>query len=222
MNLAGLIQQFRIAADDKVLPYLWTDEWLATWFTEAVQEAAIRARLLHESGSAAICQIAVSAGASSYPLHESLYEIDHIGFKATGASCRESVKLVSREELDRLRPGWRDRMGRVEFAIQSDAGIRLAFTPETDGILYLEGFRLPLNALVGDYDTPEINQAHHIHLLDWALHRAFSVPDTETVDKERATQAEQAFARYFGLRPDSDLRRTTRHDVEHHNRAHFI
>lgn len=62
-------------------------------------------------------------------------------------------------------------------------------------------------------DTPEINKAHHRHLVNWVLHRAFSVPDEEFVDPEKSVRALDNFEQYFGLRPDSDLRRMTRHDV---------
>jgi hypothetical protein len=47
------------------------------------------------------------------------------------------------------------------------------------------------------------------------------VPDAETFDPNRAALAEQAFTRYFGLLPDSDLRRRTREDVTHVNQGFF-
>ena len=65
------------------------------------------------------------------------------------------------------------------------------------------------------------HKAHHEHLIDWALHRAFSVPDAETFDQHRADLAERAFTEYFGLLPDSDMRRITRHDVVHHNTVYL-
>ena len=48
MTLEQLIAQFRIDADDLVQPYLWPDDWVAPWLTEAVSEAAVRGRLLYE------------------------------------------------------------------------------------------------------------------------------------------------------------------------------
>ena len=75
MNLEQLIAQFRIDADDLVQPYLWPDEWVAPWLTEAVSEAAVRGRLLYEAAGPAICEIAVTAGTATYPLHASLYEL---------------------------------------------------------------------------------------------------------------------------------------------------
>ena len=217
MTLEELIARFRNDADDRIQTYLWDDAAVINWLTESVSEAAIRGRLLHESSNPAICQITVTAGQSNYPLHKSLHEIDYMAFKPTGASCREPVKLLSREEMDRIQPGWRDRTGQVKYAIQSDTAIRLAFTPESAGILFIEGYRVPLNRLVNDSDTPEIHPSHHSRLVLWALHRAFSVPDSETVDKDRAALAEREFTQYFGERPDADMRRATTHDAPQHN-----
>lgn len=59
-------------------------------------------------------------------------------------------------------------------------------------------------------------QTHHPHLVEWALHKAFSVPDAEFFDPNRAQIAEAKFIDYFGERPDSDLRRITREDVPQH------
>lgn len=222
MNLAALIAQYRTDADDAVEPYRASDPVVTGWLNEAVNEACIRGRLLHEPANAAVCQIAVIADTAAYPLHAALYEIDYLAFKPTGDTRRYSVKLVSREELDRIEPGWRERTGRPEYAIQSDTSIRLACTPDAAGTLHLEGFRLPLVELAAPADAPEINPAHHPQLVHWALHRGFSMPDSEQIDKDRAMLAEVAFARYFGLRPDSNLRRATRQDVEHHNVGFWI
>lgn len=213
MTLAELIAEFRMQAVDAIAPYFWGDEWLAARFTEAQEEAAIRARLLHESANAAICQIAVTAGTASYPLHAALYEIDYLAFAKSGEATRTPVKLVSREAMDAIREDWREQSGNVEYAIQSDTGIRLAYTPDTDGTLYLEGLRLPLKALADDDNKPEIHKAHHIHLVQWVLHRAFSIPDADMFDAKRAAKAESNFTDYFGPRPDADLRRMTQEDV---------
>jgi hypothetical protein len=218
MTLAQLIASFRIDADDSVAAYLWSDAAITDWLNEAQAEAAIRARLLHESSNALVCQIAVSALTSTYPLHASLYEISHIAFKETGQAVRTPVKLVSTEEMDAIRTDWRDASAPVQYAIQSDTSIRIAPAPDAAGTLLLEGYRLPAVMTTGA-NSPEINAAHHRHLVHWALHRAFSKPDAETIDPTRAALADAAFARYFGIRPSADLRRSTRQDEVHHTKA---
>ena len=223
MNLEQLIGQFRIDADDTVTnPPLWADEWIAAWLTEAQAEAAIRGRLLYEAANPDVCTVAVTAGAATYPLHKSLYELGHLRFKATGATRSEPLHLIAREELDRLRPDWRDEQGPPEYAIQDDTRITLVPRPTADGTLHLEGYRVPLKALENDTDKPELNESHHRHLVHWALHRAFSKPDSETIDPQRAATADAAFTRYFGPRPDADLRRSTRHDEVQTNKAFWV
>ena len=221
MTLAQLIASFRIDADDSVAAYLWSDAAITDWLNEAQAEAAIRGRLLHESDNALVCQIAVSAGVSTYPLHASVFEIDHLAFKLAGQSTRTPVNLVSREEMDSLRPDWRDESTPVRHAIQGDTSIRIAPAPDAPGTLLLEGFRLPAVMTTGA-NSPEINAAHHRHLIHWALHRAFSKPDAETIDPTRAALAETAFTRYFGIRPSADLRRSTRQDETHHVKAFWV
>lgn len=228
MTLDELINDFRVTTQDLRRTasgnaednFLFKTPDVTRWLIEAEQEACIRGRLLHESANESVCAIDVLAGETVYPLDPVVYEIDHLGLLEAGATERRDVKLVSREWLDENQCGWRDRAGLPRFAIQDDTRIRLVPTPNAPATLRLEAYRLPMRGLT-DVKTskPEIHQAHHRHLVNWALHRAFSVPDSETLDLGRAGDALDAFTRYFGERPDSDLRRTTRHDVEHHNKA---
>ena len=221
MNLEQLIQQFRVDADDLEQPFLWLDEWIAAWLTEAQDQAAMRARLLLDDYTPAVTQIAVTAGVDSYPLHPKLYEIAVIDFVPVTGYV-QPVYLTSREKLDRDRNGWRNEPPSTPCnAIQTDTRLRLVPVPSVNGTLRLEAYRLPLKALVNDNDKPEIHEAHHRHLVHWALHRAFSKPDSETIDPARAATAEAAFTRYFGPRPDADLRRRTREDVTHVNQGFF-
>ena len=219
MTLEQLIQQFRVDADDLTEPHFWDAEWIAAWLTEAQAEAAIRKRLLYEASNPAVCQIAVAANAATHDLHKSLFELVHLRFQATGATTSSVVTIKAREELDRIRPGWRDETGTPRHAIQDDTRITLVPRPELAGTLHIEGYRVPLKALENDTDKPEIHEAHHRHLVHWALHRAFTKPDSETIDPTRAATAEAAFTRYFGPSPDADLRRSTRHDEVQTNKA---
>ena len=222
MNLEQLIASFRVDADDLAGPFLFQDEWIAGWLTEAQAEAAIRGRLILEDANPAVCQIAVTVGQVSYELHRSIYEIADLRFVPAGQAKSVPLALVTREWLDDKRPGWRDCAGDPRFAIQTDRRLRIVATPAVDGVLHLEAYRVPLKALENDADKPELAEAHHRHLVQWALHRAFSRPDAETIDPQRADRALTAFTSYFGLAPDSDLRRATRHDEVQANVAYIL
>lgn len=222
MTLAELIRRVRTEANDKVEPYFWSDEDVAGWLNDAVVEAAVRGRLIHESSEVAVCTIGVLADTAVYALHSSLYELTHLGFYPADGSRPCMLLIKSTEWLDRFKPEWRTCTGKPEFAVQDDTSLRLVPMPVAGGTLRLEGYRTPLEPMkLADKDVakPELHESHHIHLMQWALHRGFSIPDMESFDPSRAAIAEAAFTDYFGIRPDSDLRRQTREDVPHHVEA---
>lgn len=222
MTLAELIAAYRIDANDKVLPYFASDEVVTDWLNEAEAEAAIRGRLLHESADPAVCRVAVEAGRSVYPLPLSLYELTHHRLRYPGRERDCLLYLVTTEHLDGFMPDWRERQGEPQYLIQDDTSLRLVPEPQHECVLILEGYRLPMAPmLLAEKDTasPEINSTHHRHLVQWALHRGFSIPDADSFDPGRANTAAQAFARYFGLSPGADLRRATREDTPQHVEA---
>lgn len=222
MNLEALLLAYRAAALDKVEPYLVEDEQVIEWVNEGENEAAVRMRLLHESADADVCEIDVASGTAVYTLHPGLFELTHTAFRLDGSTERTPVRLVSTGWLDQNVPCWRDEAGTPLYAVQQETSIRLVPKPDADGTFLLEGYRLPLAPMVDTEDEPEIHVAHHRYLVDWPLYRAFSVPDSEMLDAGKADAALARFTRYFGERPDANLRRTTREDVEHHNVAHLI
>ena len=224
MTLGELIASFREDASDTVEPFLWEAEHVIRWLNEAQDEATIRGRLLLDDSTLAVTMIVVQAGKASYQLHPKVYEIAYLHWQPGAASSRgRTVKLVSREWLDDKRPGWRNNAHSNDaFAIQTERALRLVPTPQEDGTLTLEAYRLPIKVLANDSDKPEIHEAHHAYLVHWALHRAFSKPDSDGFDSQRAATAERAFTDYFGSRPDSDLRRSTRHDEPQVNVVHIL
>lgn len=218
MTLEELIRRFRVLAMDKAQPYLFADEDVIDWLNDAQRQACIRGRLLREDANPAVCEIALTPGQRTYPLHKSVYEIINARIVPVSGRSRP-VFLASREWMDGNMPDWRDEQGQAEFAIQDDTSIRVVGVITTGDKLVIECYRTPLKVLANDVDKPEIHEAHHEHLIQWALHKAFSVVDAETFDAQRSERAENEFTRYFGTLPDSDLRRVTRIDVPHHNAA---
>lgn len=223
MTLGELIARFRSASNDKVEPYLWSDEDVIQWLNDAQEEAAIRARLIHESDSASLCEVKTTAGKAVYQLKPQMYEITHASWDEDGTRSYRLLSLTSTEALDENDRYWRTRPASIPHSvIQTDRSVRLVPAPKSDGTLVIEAYRLPKSLMESPDDEPEINQVHHRHLVNWALHKAFSVPDAEIFDPNRAQIAADEFARYFGIQTDLDLRRTTRHDVQHHTDAFWV
>lgn len=226
MTLADLLRRFRVLAKDVAEPYRADDQDVIDWLNDAQAQACVRGRLLVAEGDPALCHIPLTVGQSAYPLHRAIYELIDLRIKTPDGQSHKVV-LKSREWLDSEYPGWREHKNCVRIAIQTDTGLRLVGQVEDGELLELEAYRLPLVPMAAPADpaaewpSPEIHEAHHEHLIQWALHKAFSVPDSELFDPERSALSERAFTNYFGLLPDSGMRRETRHDVQHYNKAYL-
>lgn len=211
MKLADLRGLFRNRTDDTSVPPAYSDGDVNAWMNEAVEEAAIRADLLLEVSNAQICSIDITAGTGAYPLHAKITRVTYAQFLADGESPTSTtpITLMDRVELDRIRPTWRNESGRPEFLLTENGTARLVPQPAKDGTLTLEAYRLPLTPMAGDNDVPEIREQHHRYLVSWATFRAYSKPDPELQDPERAKEALEDFEDHFGLRPDADMRQAT-------------
>ena len=215
MTLRELIDRFRILAQDKVRPYLWPDEELAPWFSDAESEAAIRARLINDSD-----ELSITVGENDpVTLPNGLFDIQFAELRAADGTTSEIVSS-SRRELDRMRPGWRSRRERPTHYVLDDKSLIVSALPDQDYTLHVEFFRTPGNPLQGDGDTPEIAEAHHLSLLDWVLHCAYSKPDVDTLNPGKAADSEADFTAYFGRRPNADLRRRQNASRPHRNALH--
>ena len=220
MTLAELISRYRILANDKAAPFFVSDDEARDFLNEAENQACIRGRMIHAADDAEVCDLVVSAGRALYEFHPSLIEIDNCCFRENGAARRgPPIEFHSQEWLDDCVQDWRDKSGAPRYAILNDTSIRLVPRPSVGGLLIFEGYRAPKRPMSKTTDSPEIARHHHEHLVQWALFRAFSIPDSEFIDPTRAAAAESAFAAYFGPLVDVDLRRLTREDFPHVTRS---
>lgn len=223
MNLEALRAQFRIDADDKEAPYLCSDDDLDLYFNEAVEEAAIRAKLIFDATTAEVCEISLASGDKVKALHASVFEIHWAAFVPTASPTRVcELRQLSRGAIESDDPCWRTRTGEPDRLMHDDGQVQIVPPAPEAGTLRLEVYRIPLEPMTADSDVPEIAQAHHRYLVHWALHRAYSVPDSELKDEGRAAAALRTFENYFGTRPDAQLRRDINADVVHHNETYLI
>jgi len=81
-----------------------------------------------------------------------------------------------------------------------------------------------VTAMTGGVDAvvtaPELNGAHHRHLVKWALHRGYEKPDAETFDPAKSARALAEFEDYFGVRPDASNRKRANASRPHRNVAY--
>lgn len=210
MNLKALRAQFRLDIRDVASPQLFTDSEIDGWFNEAQREACMRADLIHEDEKPRVCQIAVQAGQAAYQLHESVTRVTYASFLATGSTEAPIVlELIDRIELTRRRSDWRTTTEPPRELMQEQRKVRLGCIPQDAGLLTIEGYRMPLELMAREADTPEISGHHHQALVQWALYRAYRRPDVETYSEAASNEALDEFERVFGMRPDADLRQDT-------------
>lgn len=230
MTLKDLIASFRVDADDKAQSLngstsdlLWPDDDVTRWFNEAVEEAALRKRLIFDETTPEVCEIAVEEGVSGYPLNSALVEITAAFLHTAGSERVIRLTATDRDEMDRIRPDWRTERCTPKYFIQEDTRIYLPGIVDADYTMKLEGYRLPLDdeQMSDESDVPVIAQAHHRFLVHWPLHRAYGKQDADTFDPNRAALALDAFEKYFGLRPDADLRKDQQANRPHHNKAYW-
>ena len=217
MNREALRRRVRVLAQDLNDPPLWADEDVNDWLEDAQREAAIRARLLRATPAANpdLCQFAVTASVAAVQLPASVYEISYASWD------HAKLPVVSREWLDTERADWRQLPNdEPQYIIQDGQQLQLVPAPGIDGTLRIEGYRLP-TPMAEDADEPDIPQVHHRHLIQWALHIGYSIPDADLFNPEKSARAEDEFTRYFGPRPDADLRASTRHDEPQRIVAHW-
>lgn len=225
MTLKDLIRRFRVLTRDQYEPYFWKNEEITDWLNDAQEQACVRGRLLLEDADPALCVINLVPGQHTYPLDKRVYELVDVRIK-TGSNTMVEPKIVSRGWLDTNVRDWREpgtwRNHCARYLIQNETSVRIVPTPQEAGTLSIEAYRLPMASMQDDADEPEIHQASHEHLIQWALHRAYSVSDAEVFDAQRSALAEMNFTAYFGLLPDADMRRITREDTPQVNQVHRI
>lgn len=208
MTVEDLLATFRVLADDQAAPYLWDDAAIAGWLTEAETEACIRAGLLVDEETEEVAVLAVEADTAWLELSPLVLEVTRAVLASTAARLRGEDPAI----LDRLNPGWETATGTPEGYYLDGARLRLIPTPTADDTLRLRVRRLPLAPLTTD-DTdaePEIPPEHHRGLLDWALFRAYSHRDPDSVEPALAARCLQDFEARFGLRPSAYARRQRR------------
>lgn len=197
MKLAVLRELARIDLDDTVEPYLWSDDELDDAANEAAEEACRRARLLRDSTTAEITQIALTAGQTLVTLDPRVIRVERARIGAGSVP----LALMLMRDVDRCYPGWEDyaqatpRLAVVDYQSQA---LRLVPPPDEAATLHLTVIRLPLAPMNDDEDHPEIPLHVHRALRHWMVFRARLNPDSQKLDKKGAADALSLFEAEFG------------------------
>lgn len=189
MDTTELRDTFRAEFFDTAVPYLVSDQLIYAYIDEAQKKFC---RLTEGIEDGRSFTISVVPGTIWYTLDPRILKIRSL----TDVSTGHAVELVSMESaaLHGFRLG--TRLGPlVAMVAGAEKGtLRACPVPNASVELQLNAFRLPHTVEAGD--DLEIDEQHHLALLMWVKHKAYSIHDAETYDRTKAAEYESNFRRY--------------------------
>lgn len=188
MNTTELRNTFRAEFFDTEEPYLVSDALVYTYLDEAQK---MFCRLTEGIEDGRKFTIALVAGTEWYPLSRSILKLR----KVTDAAGRK-VDTISQEGADQAGVRFDGRAGPVKALVTGieKGKVRAWPVPHEASTLRLDVFRLPATIEAGS--ELEIDEQHHLPLLLWVKHKAYSIHDAETYDKAKAEDYEFRFRNY--------------------------
>lgn len=211
MKLSELLSESRGRLDDRAPPFLWSDPDLTGYINNAVEEAAIRARLIYDERTPRVVEIGLRPGIAEYPLCAEVLRVDYAILASTG----RPIRRVKDRDLHDWDCEWKNATGTpIAFYERTDRGrgdsLRIYRIPQVADTVMLGLWRLPLCPLKDPDDEPEIPRREHIKLIDWVLREAYMKRDADTYDKDKAERHEALFTASFGPRESADVYRKRR------------
>lgn len=189
MDATQLRDTFRAEFFDTEEPYLISDALVYTYIDDA-QKMFCRLTEGIEDGRSFF--LTVVPGTEWYALDKRVLKLR----KATDATTGRAVDVIPYEKADAAGIRFDGRMGPLKALVSGiEKGmLRTWPSPQTPTTVTLGTFRLP--ATVEKGDELEIDEQHHLPLLMWVKHKAYSVQDAEVSNKGAATEYEGAFRAY--------------------------
>lgn len=204
MELKDLLLKFRKDVADQARPYLWDDDEVLQFAIDAQDMYVRLTGGIADSSTVAITEIPVITGdvlAAHSPYILRIRSAKLLTARKNLFIGREAdVQQLTYSDYGIQRSCYLDDedTGEVEAIILGveKNKIRWFKVPVEDDTCKLNVRRLPYPRILTEDDCLEIDEQHHIHLLKWMKHLAYSKEDAETYDKELAELNEDAFRRY--------------------------
>lgn len=201
MNTTELLAVFREEVYDKEAPYLWSDELVYTYIDDAQKKFCRLTYGIEDARSFSLN--VVGDGLTDW------YELDPMILKlrsAYNAATGRPVNLVAAEKMDEAGIRFDGSVGPLKALVMGleKNMVRAYPIPNAPVTVNLLTFRLPYT--VGKGDTLEVDEHHHLNLLMWVKHRAYSVQDGEARDDKKAMQQRGEFEAYCAQARDEQSR----------------
>lgn len=203
MNASSLNDAFRSDVVDETAPYFWTEGDVVRYMADAYTMFVRLTGGISDFLSPAT-ELNVVADQAVADISPTILRI----MSATRRSDNAVVSVINSTDIGKLRSKdygqskailMDNRSGPVRYMVigmQKDK-VRLIQIPEADDIIDMVIYRLPLEP-VSDltHDLAEIEEHHHLHLLDWMKHLAYRKQDADTFDPKKSAECEASFRAY--------------------------
>lgn len=220
-DLGGDMESFDWETEDNLL--LWSNADLTRYANEAENEFCHRRPIL-DSETAAICEIAVTAGTGTYTYDSRIVLIK----RAKLSTETEILKKVTTDWLDYEYQNWEAWTSDPWYFVddQTDQKLRIVAPPTVDGTLGMTVGRRPIAAMAwADRASvsPEIPETHHNDLLHWILHLAYLKDDAETYDPQKSQGFANLFTAEVGplISAEDERNRRRRSNLKNRVRGHY-
>lgn len=193
MDSSRLHELFRSEVADIAEPYLWADDEVFHYANEAQKTFCRLTGGLPDATTPAVTQVTLTAGNPWAALSPLILKVRGVN----GADGRY-IDPLNFEDLQerKIKIGDLHATPTVLILGMETDKVRAYPVPVANEILELLVYRLPLKA-INDFDQKiEIAEQHHVALLMWMKHLAYSKQDAETFDKGKAADFESAFRNY--------------------------
>ncbi|MBX9914086.1 MAG: hypothetical protein K2Y25_09315 [Pseudomonadaceae bacterium] len=213
MNRGDLRERLRKSyLDDVAAPFLWSDDLLDALIEESQQEAVIRSRMLHE-----VVSVVLVPGQGEYALPTTGLDVTRVKPAGLRPLARTSLQELDDSGNWVARQGTATHYSYTALAFGGDGKLTIYPLPAAAGTAQVSLQRMPL-AIASDGAELEIPAHLHVHLLDWAAFRAFSLRDSDSEDSSRAAKHESVFTDRFGARLSANTLRKRAEKRPHRTR----
>lgn len=189
-----LRDQFRSDVVDTVQPHLWADEEIFRYIDDAQKMFCRRVGGLADVSTPGVTQLPVVTTTDWVDISPLILKFRAANFVADGSK----VEITNFEDLAEKGIRFDGSKGRVKALVigMEEGRARLWPYPDQVDIIQLMVDRLPLKHITDEGQKLEIAEQHHLHLLHWVKHLAYSKQDAETRDDKKAAEYEIRFYSY--------------------------
>lgn len=222
-NSLELLEAFRQDVVDDAAPYLWSDSEIYRYADAAYVMFVRLIGGIHDF-TGPVTRVQINAGEPLSDVSRSILRFDSAHMVSSGRELT-IVNWTERTALRRDDYGPKVNLyndptpGDVRFMVVGNqrGKVKWISVPDRDDEVQLQVYRLPLVKIEDDtHPLDEVDEEHHIYLLDWMKHLAWLKRDSECYDKQASDDAAARFTAYCAqCKAEADRYRSKVHVVSY-------